>query len=72
MKIRFCEHNKGSGKIYKRLKQELPRLNLKRKDCIGKCGPCHKTPFASVDGKEVCAIDGEDLYNKIVKLIKAD
>jgi len=70
VKIRFCEHNKGSTKVFKRLKDELSGLNLKRKDCIGKCGPCHKTPFATVDGKAVCATDGEELYDKIIKLIK--
>jgi len=70
VKVRFCEHNKGSVNIFKRLKENFPGLNLKRKDCIGKCGPCHKTPFATVDKKAVCATDGEELYDKIVKLIK--
>lgn len=70
MKIRFCEHNKGSGKVYKRLKDEFPALNIKRKDCIGKCGPCHKAPFALVEDKTISAIDGDDLYRKIIKLLK--
>ena len=54
MKVRFCDHNKGATKAYKRLKAERPKLDVKMKDCIKKCGPCHKTPFATVDGKTVC------------------
>ena len=68
MKIRFCEHNKGSEKAFKRIKKERPDLNVKRKDCIKKCGPCHKAPFALVDGKAVCALDSEDLIVKILAL----
>ena len=67
MKIRFCEHNKGKNKVYKRLRDKFPKLDVKVKDCIKKCGPCHKTPFAVVDGKTVCGIDGDDLYAKILK-----
>jgi uncharacterized protein YuzB (UPF0349 family) len=66
MKVRFCEHNKGKTKVYKKLKENFPKLNVKITDCIKKCGPCHKVPFATVDGKTVCGIDGDDLYRKIV------
>jgi uncharacterized protein YuzB (UPF0349 family) len=66
MKIRFCEHNKGKGKVYRKLKENHPELNVKIKDCLGRCGPCHKTPFALVDKKTVCAVDGEELYRKIL------
>ena len=67
MKVRFCEHNKGKGKVVKRLKESHPKLDMKIKDCIKKCGPCHKTPFATVDGKTVAGIDSDDLYRKILK-----
>ncbi|AAR34684.1 YuzB family protein [Geobacter sulfurreducens] len=67
MKIRFCEHNKGKNKVVKRLHEQFPKLDVRIKDCVGKCGPCHKTPFALVDGKTICGIDSEDLYGKIVK-----
>ncbi len=66
MKVRFCEHNKGKSKACKRLMKEFPKLDVKIKDCIKKCGPCHKNPFAVVDGKTVSAIDGDELYRKIV------
>lgn len=69
MKIRFCEHNDGSVKIYKRLLKEFPEANIKRKNCVKSCGPCHKSPFAMVDGKAVRALDGEELYGKIVALL---
>jgi len=67
MKVRFCEHNKGIARTVNRLRENFPKLDVKVKDCIKKCGPCHKTPFASVDGKTIGGIDAEDLYKKIVK-----
>lgn len=67
MKVRFCEHNKGKTRVYQRLRENFPRLDVKITDCIKKCGPCHKNPFAVVNGKTVCAIEGEELYRKIVK-----
>ncbi len=70
MKIRFCEHNKGVGKALKKLKEEFPETNIKRKDCIEKCGFCKKSPFALVDGKPVYAIDSEELVVKIRTLMK--
>ena len=66
MKVRFCDHNKGAAKVCHRLKQEFPKLDVKMNDCVKKCGPCHKTPFAVVDGKTICALDAEDLYRKIL------
>jgi uncharacterized protein YuzB (UPF0349 family) len=66
MKVRFCEHNKGAFKSAKKLQEKYPKLDVKIKDCIKKCGPCHKTPFAVVEGKTVCAIDREELHRKIV------
>jgi len=66
MKVRFCEHNKGKGKAIRRLEEEFPGLDMKVKNCIGQCGPCHKSPFAVVEGKIVRGIDGDDLYRKIV------
>jgi len=70
MKIRFCEHNKGKGKVYRRLTEEFPDLNIKIKDCIKQCGGCRDTPMATVDKKKVVAKDGDQLYEKIVELIK--
>jgi uncharacterized protein YuzB (UPF0349 family) len=66
MKVRFCEHNKGAAKICKRLKESYPKLDVKLKDCIKKCGPCHKTLFAVVDGKTISALDGDELVRKIL------
>ena len=66
MKVRFCEHNKGAFKTAKKLQESFHKLDVKVKDCIKKCGPCHKTPFAVVEGKTVCAIDREELFRKIV------
>lgn len=70
MKIRFCENNKGTGKAFKKLKEDYPDVSIKRKDCLKKCGPCGKAPMALVDGETVKADDGEELYQKIVELLK--
>lgn len=70
MKIRFCEHNKGTGRIFKKLKEQHPELNIKRKDCLKECGTCKKMPFVLVEGKTVKADDGDALYEKIVTILK--
>lgn len=73
MKIRFCEHNKGKGKVLRRLEEEFPGLNIKVKSCVKQCGACRELPIAIVDKKKITAKDGDDLYRKIVELIgKAD
>jgi len=69
MKIRFCEHNKGTGKVFKKLKEEYPELNIKRKDCLKNCGACHKSPFALVRDKRLVADDADELYREIVAAI---
>jgi Uncharacterized protein conserved in bacteria len=66
MKVRFCENNKGTGKVFKKLKETYPDLNIKRKECLKICGNCKKSPIALVEGKMVSAADGEELYRKIV------
>lgn len=70
MKIRFCEHNKGKGKVYRRLTEEFPDLNVKIKECIKQCGTCREQPLATVNKQKVTAKDGDKLYEKIVELIE--
>jgi uncharacterized protein YuzB (UPF0349 family) len=69
LKIRFCEHNKGKGKVYRRLREEFPDLNIKIKGCIKQCGACREMPTVTVDKKKVTGRDGDELYQKIVALI---
>ena len=69
MKIRFCEHNKGKGKVYRRLSEEFPDLNIKIKECVKQCGACSEMPMATVDKKRVTARDGDKLYQKILEII---
>ena len=69
MKIRFCEHNKGKGKVYRRLSEEFPDLNIKIKECVKQCGACGEMPMATVDKKRVTARDGDKLYQKILEAI---
>lgn len=70
VKIRFCEHNKGKGKVYRRLKEEFPDLNIKIKECIKQCSACREMPMATVDKEKITARDGDGLYDKIVAAIR--
>jgi uncharacterized protein YuzB (UPF0349 family) len=70
MKIRFCEKNKGKGKVYRQLKEEFPEYNIKIKDCIKQCGTCGEKPMATVDKEKISSKEGDDLYKKIVEKIK--
>jgi len=70
MKIRFCEHNKGKGKVYRRLKEEFPDLSIKIKECIKQCSACREMPMATVDKEKITARDGDRLYDKIVAAIR--
>jgi uncharacterized protein YuzB (UPF0349 family) len=72
MKIRFCEHNKGKGKVYRRLTEEFPDLNIKIKECIKQCSVCRDNPVATVNKKKVTGKDGDQLYEKIVELIRKE
>jgi uncharacterized protein YuzB (UPF0349 family) len=72
LKIRFCEHNKGKGKVVRRLEEEFPNLNVKIKKCIKQCGICRDLPVAVVDKKKVTGADGDELYRKIIELIGQD
>ena len=72
MKIRFCEHNKGKGKVFRRLTEEFPDLNIKIKECIKQCSACRENSLVTVDKKKITAKDGDQLYEKIVELIKAE
>jgi uncharacterized protein YuzB (UPF0349 family) len=66
MKASFCEKNKGSEAVRKRLMEEFPDLEVKKNECLKKCGLCKREPFALVDGLLVSAEDGEELYRKVV------
>lgn len=72
MKIRFCEHNKGKGKVMRRLEEEFPGLNIKVKSCVKQCGACREMPVAIVDKKKITGRDGDELYRNIVELIDRD
>ena len=72
MKIRFCEHNKGKGKVIRRLEEEFPGLNVKVKSCVKQCGSCRDQPVAVVDKKKVTGKDGDELYDRIIELIRKD
>lgn len=72
MKIRFCEHNKGKGKVFRRLEEEFPDLSIRIKNCIKQCGSCRDQPVATVDKQKVTGEDGDELYARIIELIRKD
>ena len=71
-KIRFCEHNKGKGKVFRRLQEEFPDLNIKVKDCIKQCGACRAPPTATVNKQKVTGRDGDELYRNVLEMIRKD
>lgn len=71
-KIRFCENNKGKGKVLRRLEEEFPDLNIKVKKCVKQCSSCRETPMAVVDKVKVTGRDGEELYTRILELVRKD
>lgn len=72
MKIRFCENNKGKGKVIRRLEEEFPDLNIKIKKCVKQCGICREQPVAIVDKVRVTGKDGDELYQKIIEMMRKD
>ena len=70
MKIRFCEHNKGKGKVFRRLEESFPDLDIKIKGCIKQCSACRETPMATVGKKKVVGRDGDELFGKIAAMIR--
>ena len=66
MKVRFCDNNKGKGKVLRRLQEEHPDVDAKVKKCLGICGSCAEQPVVLVGGKKVVGKDGDGLYRRIV------
>ena len=66
MKVRFCDNNKGKGKVLRRLQEEHPDVDAKVKKCLGICGPCAEQPVAMVGGKKMKGKGGDDLYRRIL------
>jgi uncharacterized protein YuzB (UPF0349 family) len=70
VKVRFCEHNKGKGKVLRRLEEEFPDLNVKIKKCVKQCSSCREQPIAVVDKIKVTGKDADDLFEKIVVVVQ--
>ncbi len=58
--------------MFRRLVEEFPDLNIKIKDCVKQCGSCRDQPVAVVDKKKVTGKDGDDLYRKIIEMIRKE
>lgn len=69
MKIRFCQHNQGSGLLTQKLHAQCPDLDIQLKKCAKKCKTCKQQPFAVVDKQLVMAADGDALYSQLLVLI---
>lgn len=69
MKISFCNYNEAVEKLYDRLKENYPELELTRNKCIGACDKCGCEPMVRVDGTLVTDKDCEVLYNKIINMV---
>lgn len=72
MKIRLCDRNKGKGKIYRKLREKYPDLDIKIRGCIKECRTCGEKPVAVVSKVRVSARTSDNLYRKIVEAIKKE
>jgi uncharacterized protein YuzB (UPF0349 family) len=72
MQIRFCENNEGSGIIFKRLIAEYPERDIERKKCVKNCGACNSSLFAVVDGIPLRGRNVEELYLRVMELLKTE
>lgn len=54
----------------RKLEEEFPDLNIKVKNCVKQCGVCREQPMAVVDKKKVTGKDGDELYARIIELIR--
>ena len=62
----------GKGRVYRRLSEEYPGLDLAIESCIRQCSLCREMPVAEVDGKRVVAGDVDKLYRRIVELVEQE
>lgn len=69
MKIRFCQHNHGSGLLAQKLLAQRPDLDIKLKNCAKKCKTCKQQSFAVVDKQLVVAADDDALYGQLLAFI---
>ena len=58
--------------MVRRLEEDFPDLNIKIKSCVKQCGICREQPVAVVDKIKVTGKDGDDLYARIIELIRKD
>ncbi len=69
MKVRFCENNKGKGKVLRRLREEHSDIDAEVEKCLGVCGACAEQPVALVGGRKVTGRDGDDLYRRLLEAL---
>lgn len=64
--VYFCRKNEfKTKKLYKALQALYPELNIKRKDCLGKCRTCKHSPFSTIDGEVVKCPTVEELFQEV-------
>lgn len=63
--IKLCKSNKSYKELSKALKNN--NIEFEHKKCLGKCGLCHKHPFAKIHGEFISADSIEQLIEKLKK-----
>lgn len=68
--IEFCAANMACGteSVMKRFELD-PDCDVIEYGCLGNCGQCFYGPYALVNGEMVEAVDPEELYDKIKRII---
>ncbi len=50
-KVEYCVSNeeRGSGEVVERVKQQFPKVRVKRWGCLGYCDVCIHNPYVLID-----------------------
>ena len=71
-KLSFCENNlsQGTDTVIDMLRPVLKNAKISVESCLGQCGECAMGLFAMVNDELVTADTTEELYERILEIVK--
>ncbi|WAH37625.1 DUF1450 domain-containing protein [Alicyclobacillus dauci] len=68
--VEVCDSSLMSGFNLEELESLYPGVSVLRSECLSKCGLCHVSPYAYVNGHIVFDRDPDTCYEKIKQRIE--